>query len=233
MPSIILVDDRGVFRDAADDILKRTGLTILRASGGTEALDLVRRERPHMIAVSAGMSGMTGLDLTRVLKADPAFARTRIVIIAPPETAEAGRQAGADEVLTLPFDPEAFFATVRRFLQVVPREEARSSVEWSITFWRDGNQHSGTIRDLSRGGFFVRTAVRQPVGARLEVSFDVPVEHGVRNIVAEALVVRVARDPDPGLGCRFFQLSAACRANLHECLRILALGEAPLETEPS
>jgi hypothetical protein len=67
--------------------------------------------------------------------------------------------------------------------------------------------------------------VLQPIGARLEVSFDVPVEHGVRNVVAEALVVRVSRNPDPGLGCRFFQLSASSRGYLEECLRILALGE--------
>ncbi len=111
---------------------------------------------------------------------------------------------------------------------MLPREEARSAVEWSVTFWRDGLQHSGTIRDLSRGGFFVRTLVRQPVGARLEVSFDVPVERGVRTIVAEALVVRIGKEPDAGLGCRFFQLSAASKGHLEECLRILALGEAPV-----
>jgi hypothetical protein len=102
-------------------------------------------------------------------------------------------------------------------------------VQWSITFWRDGAQHIGTIRDLSRGGFFVQTSVRQPVGARLEVSFDIPVEHGVRNVVAEALIVRLGGESDPGLGCRFFQLSGVCRTNLEECLRILALGEAPAE----
>jgi CheY-like chemotaxis protein len=224
MPSILLVDDAGLFRGAAEEVLKRTGCQTLEAAGGTEALDLVRRERPSLIVVSGGMKGMTGVDLTRVLKADPAFARTPIVVVGPPGTETAAARAGADATLLLPLDPEAFFAALRRFLQVQPREEARSAVEWSVTFWRDGLQHAGTIRDLSRGGFFVRTNVRQPVGARLEVSFDVPVERGVRNIVAEALVVRLGKDPDRGLGCRFFQLSAASKGHLEECLRILALG---------
>jgi CheY-like chemotaxis protein len=226
MPSILLVDDAGLFRGASDEILKRTGCQTLQAAGGTEALDVARRERPALIVVSAAMRGMTGVDLARVLKADPAFSRTPIVLVGTPGTEPAAMEAGADATLALPLDPEAFFAALRRFLQVLPRDEARSAVEWSITFWRDGIQHTGTIRDLSRGGFFVRTAVRQPVGARLEVSFDVPVEHGVRTLVAEALVVRLGKDPDRGLGCRFFQLSSASKGHLEECLRILALGEA-------
>ena len=225
MPSILLVDDSGLFRGAASEIAKRTGCQALTATGGTEALDIVRNERPQMLIVREGMRGMTGLDLCRVLKADPAFSRMPIVLVAPPGTQQAATHAGADAVLAEPLNLEEVFAAVRRFLQVMPREEARSAVEWSITFWREGAQHSGTIRDLSRGGFFVRTPVHQPVGARLEVSFDVPVEHGVRNVVAEAIVVRVSRAPDPGLGCRFFQLSASSRSHLEECLRILALGE--------
>ncbi len=228
MPSILLVDDAGLFRGAAEEVLKRTGCETLEAAGGTEALDLVRRERPSLIVVSAGMQGMTGVDLTRVLKADPAFARTPIVVVGPPGSEAPAARAGADTTLLLPLEPDAFFATLRRFLQVLPREEARSAVEWSITFWRDGIQHAGTIRDLSRGGFFVRTSARQPVGARIEVSFDVPVEQGVRTIVAEALVVRLGKDPDRGLGCRFFQLSGASKSHLEVCLRILALGEAPV-----
>lgn len=227
MPAILLVDDSGLFRGAAEQVLRRTGCATLTASSGTEALDIARRERPQMILVEAKITPMTGIDLCRVLKADPEFAKTPIVIVGPAGTEEAARRAGADEMLPLPLDPEAFFATVRRFLQIVPREEARSAVEWSVTFWRDGIQHTGTIRDLSRGGFFVRTPVRQPVGARLDVSFDVPVERGVRTIVAEAIVVRLGRENDAGLGCRFFQLSAASRQNLEECLRILALGDVP------
>ncbi|HEY3202952.1 MAG TPA: response regulator [Thermoanaerobaculia bacterium] len=227
MPSILLVDDTGVFRGVAEQVLAQTGCQTLVASGGTQALDIVRRERPQMIVVNAEMKGMTGTDLCRVLKADPAFARTPIVLVGLQGAESAAASIGADATLALPLDADAFSATIRRFLQIQPREEARSAVEWSITFWRDGLQHSGTIRDLSRGGFFVRTPVRQPIGARLEVSFDVPVEHGVKTVVAEAMVVRVSREPDRGLGCRFFQLSSASRQYLEECLRILALGDVP------
>lgn len=229
MASILLVDDSALFAGAPEEILARAGASVLSARGGTEALDLVRRERPHLLFVDAQMRGMTGVDLCRVLKADPGFARTPIVLVGPPAFEAEAARAGADAWLPAPLETEAFSATLRRFLQILPREEARAAVEWSITFWRDGLQHGGTIRDLSRGGFFVRTSVRQPIGARLEVSFDVPVEHGVRTVVAEALVVRLGRDSDRGLGCRFFQLSSPSRQSLEECLRLLALGDVPAQ----
>src|SRR4051794_16361509 len=144
MPLIVLADDQGLFRGAAEEVLRRTGCTALLASRGTEALDLVLGEHPQLVVVSGRMAGMNGFDLCRVLKADPAFARMPIVIIGS-DIAEEAARVGADATLPLPLDPEEFFGTVRRYLQIVPREEARSAVGWSVTFWRDGVPHSGTI----------------------------------------------------------------------------------------
>jgi CheY-like chemotaxis protein len=223
MSSILLVDDSDLFRGAAEAVLKRTGCQTLMASGGTEALDVVRRERPQMIVVSAGMRGMTGIDLCRVLKADPAFARTPIVLVGPPEAIDQAARVGADATLALPLDTEAFFSTARRFLQLMPREEARSAVEWSVTFWLTASSTRNDPGPL-RGGFFPH--VRAPAYRRALRFLRRPGGRGPD--VWQAMVVRLGREPDPGLGCRFFQLSAASRSHLEECLRILAPGEAPV-----
>jgi len=137
------------------------------------------------------------------------------------------RRAGADAVLPRTFDNAAFFGTLRRFLQLFPRNTERSAVRWPVTLWRDGSEHAGSIRDLSRGGFFVRTTARLPIGARIEVTFEIPGESAERNVVAEAIVVRVGQDPEGGVGCRFFRLSQGSRAHLEDCLRLLSLAEAP------
>ena len=129
-------------------------------------------------------------------------------------------------MLSDPIDETSFFDALRKFLQIFPRNAERSSVAWEVTFWRDGVQHTGTIRDLSRGGFFVRTSTRQPIGARVEVSFEIPGERAGRTVVAEAIVVRVGSEPDRGLGCRFFRLTEGSRAHLEECLRLLSLSDA-------
>ncbi len=226
MRSVLLVDNRGLFRDTARAVTRRTDCRVLTAASGPEALAVARREKPDLVFLDAEMEGMTGVDVCRVLKADKQFAHRPIILIGGGEKErQEGGRAGADGYLTRDFVEDDFFETLRRHLNVFARDATRSTVGWSITFWRDGAQHEGTIRDLSRGGFFVRTRVEQPVGARLEISFQTPVESPNRSVVGEAIVVRIGEDPDRGLGCRFFQLSSISRANLEECLRLLAPGE--------
>jgi CheY-like chemotaxis protein len=226
MRSVLLVDKGNLFRDAERAVLRRTNCQVLTAHTGAEALAIARREKPDLVLLDAEMEGMTGIDVCRVLKADKQFAHRPIVLVGGGEKErQEGMRAGADGFLKGDFAEEEFFEMLRRHLNVFARDAARTQAGWSITFWRDGVQHQGTIRDLSRGGFFVRTSADQPIGARLEISFEAPVESPNRLIVGEAIVVRIGREPNGGLGCRFFQLSSASRTNLEECLRLLAPGE--------
>src|SRR4029450_9215695 len=107
MPSILLVDDTDLFRGAASEVTKRTGCETLSATGGTQALDIVRQQRPQMLIVRAGMRGMTGMDLCRVLKADPAFSRMPIVLVASAANAEAAPAARAATRPPHPLPPHA------------------------------------------------------------------------------------------------------------------------------
>lgn len=227
MQSILLVHDTGLFRALAETIPRRTNCRVLLASNGTEALAVARMEKPDIVFLDADLTGMTGVDVCRVLKADPLFGRTPVVLIGTDaKSRDEGHRAGADDFLWKPIDEIGFFDTFRRLLQILPREAARAPFGFSVTFWRDGIQYEGTIRDLAKGGFFVRTPVAQPIGARIEVVFDIPGRKAGRTVVAEAIVVRVGQDPDRGLGCRFFRVAASSRAHLDECLRALSLGEA-------
>jgi two-component system cell cycle response regulator DivK len=225
MHAILLVDDSGLFQEMGAKIESRVPCRLLTASSGSQALAVARKERPDLVCLDAEMSGMTGIDVCRVLKADSQLARTPVLIVSGhARTEEEIRRVGANGWLSKPLEETAFFDSVRRHLHLTPRTGARSAVGWPVTFWRDGVQHDGTLRDLSRGGFFIRTAVRQPVGARLEISFEVPSGKPGRTVVAEAIIVRTAPDPERGLGCRFFRITAGPRAHLEDCLRMLEGG---------
>lgn len=222
MPSILMVDDSGLFRKIAEKIELRTHCQLLSAGSGGDALGVVRRERPDLVFLDAELTGMTGFDICRVIKADSHFSRTPVIVFSDrPGAAEDARRAGADDCLAKPFDEKAVFDSIRKHLRLFPRDDPRAAAGWSVTFWRDGLQHGGMLRDLSLGGFFIRTVVGQPVGARIEVSFDLPGDTPGRTVVAEALVVRMGQEPDRGLGCRFFRITAGSRANLEECLQML------------
>lgn len=228
MNSVLLVDDGGLFREAREAIRRRTPCRLLTASSGPEALAVARQEKPDVVFVDAELSGMSGVDVCRVLKADPRLARTPVVLVTDEDGTDV-RRAAPDGVLPRDFDDAAFLGTLRRYLRLFPRSNERSPVQWPVRFWRDGAEYSGSIRDLSRGGFFVRTSEPLPVGARIEVSFEIPGESAEKNVVAEAIVVRVAPEPDRGVGCRFFRLTEGSRAHLEECLKLLSLAETPNE----
>ena len=230
MNSVLLVDDSGLFREVTETIERRTPCRVLTASDGPEAIAVARRERPDVVFLDSDLSGMSGIDVCRVLKADPQFARTPVVLVTDEDGSEV-RRTPADAVLPRAFTPDQFLGTLRRFLQLFPRTTERAPVQWEVTFWRDGAEFAGSIRDLSRGGFFVKTAVRLPVGARIEVFFEIPGASPSRSIVAEAIVVRVGAEPQRGLGCRFFRLTQGSREDLENCLRLLSLAEAPAGAE--
>jgi CheY-like chemotaxis protein len=224
--SVLLVDDSGLFRQVGEAVRRRTPCRLLTASSGSDALAVARAEKPDVVFVDAELSGMSGVDVCRVLKADPRFARTPVVLVTDEDGTDV-RRAAPDGILGRDFDDAAFFGTLRRFLRLFPRSNERSAVQWPVMFWRDGAEHSGSIRDLSRGGFFVRTTEDLPVGARIEVAFAMPGESAEKTVVAEAIVVRVAPEPDRGVGCRFFRLTEGARSHLEECLKLLSLAETP------
>jgi len=95
--SVVLVDDQGLFASASEEIERRTHCAALRAGNGSEAIALARKARPEIIFIDAEMSGMTGVDICRVLKADSHLARTPIIVAVPDEvTSLAAQRAGAD-----------------------------------------------------------------------------------------------------------------------------------------
>ena len=226
MRSVLLVDDSGLFREMGEALLRRTHCDVLTAATGGDAIAIARRDKPELVFLDADLTGMTGIDVCRVLRADPVLRHTPLLVSCGDDGArEEALKAGASGILSRPPEEAVFFDSIRKYLQVFPRDEARSPVGWAVTFWRDGVQYDGSVRDLSRGGLFVRTPVRLPIGARVEVSFDVPREKAGRTVVAEAIVVRMGNEPDRGMGCRFFRLTASAKAHLEECLRLLEIGE--------
>lgn len=96
---------------------------VLTAESGFEAGLAVSFHRPALVLLDIRMPGMNGVEVCRSIKADPQTASTRIVgITALRDPVEIGllRQAGAEDVLLKPIEPDALREILVR---VFPREE--------------------------------------------------------------------------------------------------------------
>lgn len=120
MKKILLADDEETVRSlVAATIRDDSQYMLLEARDGTEALDIARREKPDLILLDIVMPGMTGFEVCRLLKADPATQKTAIIMLtalAQDADRELGRKVGADGYFSKPFSPTALIRKVEEAL---------------------------------------------------------------------------------------------------------------------
>ena len=112
---ILVVDDNPTNLKLARMLLVSEGYEIRTCSNAEEALGVVDEFRPSLILMDVQLPGMDGLELTRLLKADPA--RRHIVVIALTAYAMKGDQekalsAGCDGYVSKPIDLDALLRLV-------------------------------------------------------------------------------------------------------------------------
>jgi CheY-like chemotaxis protein len=97
---ILAVEDEPDLRFLLRRFLERAGHEVTEAGNGVIALEAAHQIRPDLVITDMAMPVMTGAELIRCLRADPATAAVPILAVsANPELADA-----ADAVLAKPFD---------------------------------------------------------------------------------------------------------------------------------
>lgn len=118
-PVVLYVEDIADMRSHVADLL-RTDCNVFVAAGGSEGLDQARHYRPDLIVADQMMPGMSGTELLRELRADPALAAIPMLLltaVSSPETRIDALEAGADDYLTKPFHQGELRARVRNLVR--------------------------------------------------------------------------------------------------------------------
>ena len=68
--TILIVEDNELNMKLFSDILLMQGYKIAKSMDGSDAVDLTRSEHPDLILMDIQLPGRSGLDITRMLKAD-------------------------------------------------------------------------------------------------------------------------------------------------------------------
>lgn len=117
--SILIVDDNPVNLKLARVVLAGAGYAVRTAVDAESALELLAAYRPALILMDLQLPKMDGLELTRRLKSDPAFAD--VVIVALTAYAMKGDDAkafaaGCDGYITKPINTEELPKQVAAYL---------------------------------------------------------------------------------------------------------------------
>ena len=115
-------------RYATSRILHRAGFKVLEAGTGGEALQIVREDLPPLVIMDINLPDISGVEVCRRLKADPATASTMVLQMSATNIAVADRvnslAAGADSFLVEPVEPEELEAVSRALLRLHRSEAA-------------------------------------------------------------------------------------------------------------
>ena len=77
---ILLVEDSKFIRMATERALARAGYEVISAEDGEQALELAREKMPDLILLDMLLPKMTGPDVLKALKKDPATAKIAVVV---------------------------------------------------------------------------------------------------------------------------------------------------------
>lgn len=79
--TILLADDEQFIAIAYKDGLERAGYNVVVAHDGSEALDMLRANRPDLVLLDLIMPKMNGFEVLRTLKQDPNLADLPVIVL--------------------------------------------------------------------------------------------------------------------------------------------------------
>ena len=119
MATVLLAEDDADIRFLVTFRLEQAGHQVTGFENGMQALAAARKHPPDLAVLDIMMPGMSGLDVCRELRRDPATAAVPVIILtARAEKADiaAGFAAGAADYIIKPFSPRDLAIRVKAVL---------------------------------------------------------------------------------------------------------------------
>jgi two-component system, OmpR family, phosphate regulon response regulator PhoB len=119
-PKVLLVEDDANLVELVRYNLETDGFEVVQTDDGEEALVLAEEERPDAAILDWMIANLSGIEVCRRLRRNPATANLPIVMLtARAEEADRirGLETGADDYVTKPFSPRELVARVRAVLR--------------------------------------------------------------------------------------------------------------------
>ncbi len=128
-PLILVIEDRPEMMALVHRTLSGDGFAVVQASNAQRGLTAAFERDPQLIILDVGLPDRSGLDVARDLRAG-SFHGALLMLTARDSVADKveGLNAGADDYLSKPFDPDELTARVQALL----RRSRRSGAETTL-----------------------------------------------------------------------------------------------------
>lgn len=103
--TILIVEDEEDAAELFAEMMRVSGFRVLKTSKSTLALPMMTAEKPDLILLDIMMPEVSGLEILRQMRQDPALAGIPVIVISAksmPTDIKNGMEAGASTYLTKP-----------------------------------------------------------------------------------------------------------------------------------
>jgi two-component system phosphate regulon response regulator PhoB len=158
---VLVVEDEEDIAELLEYNLERAGYAPTVVYSGEDGLNVSRESHPDLILLDLMLPGLSGIEVCRKLKADPATAKIPVVMLTAKGEEEdiiTGFDAGADDYVTKPFRPKILLARVKAVLRrgaarPTGKDDTLTVANISIHPGRHSVEVDGQAVDLTRTEF--------------------------------------------------------------------------------
>jgi len=129
-PRVVLLDDDRDFCLAVERVLSRANVDLHAVQDEAKLLELLATENPALLLLDVRLNGVSGLDICRMLRANPRWENLDIVLVTAENSVElriAAFRAGASDYVSKPVIPEELVARVMSRIERHTLREERTT----------------------------------------------------------------------------------------------------------
>ena len=156
---VLLVEDNEINQEVASSLMERMGMSVTLAENGLNAVNACKTRTFDIIFMDIQMPVMDGLEAARRLRAQEAedgAGPTPIIAMtahAMREDREKSRDAGMDDHITKPIDPDMLARILIKWVK--PRAQAAHAADHDTGCPASADADAGTVFDWEKGLFYV------------------------------------------------------------------------------
>jgi len=116
---IMHVEDNEYNRKIVRDLLSKNNYELVEAHNGEAALEALARRRPDLILMDVQLPKLSGLEVTRMIRANSTLAQIPVIAItsfALSGDDQPALEAGCNGYISKPFRPRDLLDMIRRFI---------------------------------------------------------------------------------------------------------------------
>jgi CheY-like chemotaxis protein len=103
--TVLIIEDEEDAAELFAEMMRVSGFRVQKTSSSTPAINMMTAEKPDVVLLDIMMPEVSGLDILRQMRRDPALARIPVIVVSAkgmPADIRNGMEAGASTYLTKP-----------------------------------------------------------------------------------------------------------------------------------